>query len=85
MRVEQKIVMVYTILGLLSGFLTNYSHGVGLWLEVAIVAPFSLYFISLPFLAAIVRKKKTTVFYNSFLTFLLVWLTVWILLFNLGV
>jgi FtsH-binding integral membrane protein len=82
MKVEQKIVFAYTILGLFSGFLTNYLFMAGLGLIVATAAPFAIYFISLSFLAVFTKKKM--LFYNSFVTFLLVWLTVWILLYNLG-
>jgi hypothetical protein len=83
MKVEQKIVIVYTILGLISGFLTNYLFMAGLGLIVAVSTPFAVYFISLSLLTAFV-KKKTLLFYNSFVTFLLVWLTIWILLYSLG-
>jgi uncharacterized membrane protein required for colicin V production len=84
MKVEQKIILAYTILGLFSGFLTNYLSMAGLGLIVAVATSFAIYFISLPFLTAFVKTKKTLLFYNSFVTFLLVWLTIWILLYNLG-
>jgi hypothetical protein len=82
MKVEQKIVMIYTILGLISGFLTN--HIIGFGLLVATLIPFVFYFISFLLLTIFVKGKKTYLFYNSFVTFLLVWLTIWILLYNLG-
>ena len=81
MKVEQKIVMIYTFLGFVSGFLTNYTIGLGL--TIAFSIPFIIYFISLPFLTYLVKKRKIILFYNSFVTFILVWLTIWILLYNL--
>jgi|YelNatPaOPRAMG01_1025707.scaffolds.fasta_scaffold08474_6 hypothetical protein len=84
MKIEQKIIIAYTILGFCSGFLTNYLFISGLGLIFAIVAPFVIYFVSLLFLVVFVKKKKILLFYNSFVTFLLVWLTIWILLYNLG-
>ena len=81
MKVEQKIAMIYTLLGFVSGFLTNYTTGLSL--TIALSIPFIIYFISLPFLTHSVKKKKTILFYHSFMTFILVWLTIWILLYNL--
>jgi O-antigen/teichoic acid export membrane protein len=83
MKVEQKIVMVYTILGILSGFLTNYLFS-EFGLIVAISTSFAIYFLSFLLLVIFVKKKKIMLFYNSFMTFLLVWLTIWILLYNLS-
>ncbi|MEM5879437.1 MAG: hypothetical protein QXU74_03015 [Candidatus Aenigmatarchaeota archaeon] len=85
MKTEQKIVMIYTLLGLVSGFMTNYLHTLELNLIIAIAISFSIYFVTLPLLLISTKKKKTMLFYNSFVTFLLVWLTIWILLYNLGV
>jgi hypothetical protein len=81
MKVEQKIAMVYTVLGILSGFLTNYMIGFGL--TIAVLTPFIIYFISFPFLTFLVKKKRLMLFYNSFVTFVLVWVTIWILMYNL--
>ncbi|MEM7822432.1 MAG: hypothetical protein QXI23_03035 [Candidatus Aenigmatarchaeota archaeon] len=84
MRVEQKIVMVYTLLGLVSSFITNYLYTLGLNLMIVIALSLSIYFITLPLLLILTKNKKMIIFYNSFVTFILVWLTFWILLYNLG-
>ncbi|MEM5869848.1 MAG: hypothetical protein QXR09_01630 [Candidatus Aenigmatarchaeota archaeon] len=83
-RVEQKIVMVYTLLGLVSSFITNYLYTLGLNLMIVIALSLSIYFITLPLLLILTKNKKMIIFYNSFVTFILVWLTFWILLYNLG-
>ena len=83
MKVEQKIVFAYTILGTLLGFLTNYLFKSGVDLTIAIAIPFVVYFVSLLPLITLVKEKKSWLFYNSFITFLLIWLTVWILFYNL--
>ena len=83
MKVEQKIVFAYTILGILLGFLTNYLFKSGVDLTIATAIPFVVYFVSLLPLITLVKEKKSWLFYNSFITFILVWLTVWVLFYNL--
>ncbi|MEM5829799.1 MAG: hypothetical protein QW040_01445 [Candidatus Aenigmatarchaeota archaeon] len=83
MKIEQKIVGIYTILGLISGFIANHLHTTfGSIITLAI--SFAIYFISLPPFLIFV-KKKNVLLYNSSITFFLCWLTVWVLLYNLGV
>jgi len=83
LKVEQKIVFAYTILGILLGFLTNYLFKSGVDLTIATAIPFVVYFVSLLPLITLVKEKKSWLFYNSFITFILVWLTVWVLFYNL--
>jgi hypothetical protein len=83
MRVEQIVSLVYTLLGLLSSFLTNHLYSIGFGLVIAVVTSFAIYFASLPLLIAFVKDKKKTILLNSFITFLLIWLTMWILIYNL--
>lgn len=83
MRIEQKIVFAYTVLGVLLGFMTNYLLNAGVGLSIALSLPFVIYFVSLIPLITLVKEKKSWLFYNSFITFILVWLTVWVLFYNL--
>ncbi len=75
MNLDQKIAIIYSLLGVTAGFISNFFIG---WV------PLILYLISIPLLIKLERKKKFLwLFYNSFFTFVLVWFIVWILLFNL--
>lgn len=83
MKVEQKIVFAYTILGILLGFMTNYLLKMNVDLILALVLPFAVYFASLLPLMTLAKEKKSLLFYNSFITFILVWLTAWVLFYNI--
>jgi hypothetical protein len=75
MNLDQKIAIIYSLLGIASGFVSNFLIG---WI------PFIIYLASLPLLLRLERKKKFLwLFFNSFVTFLLVWILVWIILFNM--
>lgn len=80
MKLDQTITLIYTVVGVLSGFISSYFHN----LLLAVVIPLIIYVISLvPLLNSVKQKKKFWLFYNSFITFALVWMMVWILIFNL--
>jgi Mn2+/Fe2+ NRAMP family transporter len=84
MRIEQFIVLGYLFLGVSIGFVSNYFTKNNSALTFALTFPLFLYFVSLfPLLKFVRQKKKTWLFYNTFITFILVWLVVWILLYNL--
>jgi len=83
LKVEQKIVFAYTMLGVLLGFVTNYLLKINTSLSIALGLPPVVYFASLLPLTSLVKQKKSPLFFNSFVTFILVWLTVWILFYNL--
>jgi len=75
MNLDKKIAIIYSLLGIAAGFVSNFLIG---WI------PFVIYLASLPFLRRLDRKKKFLwLFYTSFVTFILVWILVWIMLFNL--
>jgi hypothetical protein len=63
--------------------MTNYLLNAGVGLSIALSLPFVIYFVSLIPLITLVKEKKSWLFYNSFITFILVWLTVWVLFYNL--
>lgn len=83
MRIEQKIVFVYMILGIFLGLVTNYLLKTGIDLIIAMSLPFLVYLSSLFPLISLVKQKKSLLLLNSFITFILVWPTVWILLYSL--
>jgi len=75
MNLDQKIAVIYSLLGITAGFVSRFLIG---WV------PIFFYLASLPLLLRLERKKKFLwLFYTSFITFLLVWILVWIMLFNL--
>lgn len=78
MKLEQKIAIIYTLVGIAAGFISNFFSKFG---YISLV----LYLISLPILVRFGERKKKFLwlFYNSFATFILIWLLVWIILFNL--
>lgn len=80
MKTEQKLVLIYLLLGILSGIISNQFT-----LVPAVIIPLAIYFISLIFFTRIIKMhmKKSKLFYESLFTFVLVWLVVWIFIFNL--
>jgi len=75
MNLDQKIAIIYSLLGIAAGFVSNFLIG---WV------PIFFYLASLPLLLRLERKKKfISLFFNSFVTFLLIWILVWVMLFNL--
>jgi hypothetical protein len=71
------------MLGIFLGFVTNYLLKINADLSVALGLPPVVYFASLLPLIGLVKQKKSVLFLNSFITFILVWLTVWILFYNI--
>ncbi len=79
MKLEQILTLAYSGLGLISGFISNYLKSITLGLGV----PIAIYIISYIILMKLVSyKKKSWLTANSLITFILVWLVVWIFLFN---
>jgi Mn2+/Fe2+ NRAMP family transporter len=84
MKIERFIALGYLFLGISFGVVSNYFTKSSSGLTFALSFPLFAYFISLlPLLKFVKQKKKTWLFYNSFITFFLIWLIVWILLYNL--
>jgi H+/Cl- antiporter ClcA len=83
-RIEKIITLVFLALGVLLGFVSNYFIKTFNNLNYALTIPLLVYFIAQsPFMKMVKEKKKRWIFYNSFLTFALVWILAWIFLFNL--
>ncbi len=83
MKIDQKVVAVYTVIGLLGGLISNYLMGTNVIL--ASVVPFAMCLSTLFPLVKLTKNesKKSRILFNGFFTFFLVWMTVWILLYNL--
>lgn len=87
MTIEQIIILIYACLGVGVGLISNFFTSTASPhqnLATALLVPLAVYFASLAFLLrTIQQKKKRWLVYNSFMTFILVWLVVWIFLFNI--
>ena len=84
MKTEKLLAFFYTVLGICAGIVSNFFTKIGYGLEINFIFPLIVYLISLFFLKRFVKqKKKGWLFSNTFITFILVWLVIWILLYNL--
>jgi len=83
-RIERTILFVFLTLGILIGFTSNYFNKALDNLAFALITPLVVYLAAqVPFMKFVKDKKKKWIFYNSFLTFFLIWIVVWILLHNM--
>jgi hypothetical protein len=83
-RIERTILFVFLALGILVGFISNYLIKSLNSLTLALLTPLVFYLIAQsPFMRFVKDKKKRWIFYNSFLTFFLIWIVVWIFLYNI--
>ncbi len=86
LKIEQKIVLAYFILGaavaIVSNFFSSLSPVNNLF--VALLFPLAVYAVALFILIKTVRHKKMkSLMYNSFLSYFLIWIVIWVLLYNL--
>ena len=82
MKLEQKLVLIYLAIGIVTGVLSNYLYE-KMGLALAVAAPLVIYAISIAAFLNIVKDRKVkSVVINSFVTFILFWLVIWIFLFN---
>ena len=82
MKLEQKLVLIYLVIGIVMGVLSNYLYK-NMGLAVGVITPFVDYAISIAAFLNIVKERKVkSVVINSFVTFILFWLVIWIFLFN---
>ncbi len=80
-KLEQKLVAVFSLLGAMSGYVSNYLSYNEFY---PFVATGLIYGASLLVASAMSRKdKKNIVVSNSLITFLLVWIVVWTFLYNI--
>jgi len=83
MKVDQVIVGIYLLMGFFAGYLSDYFVKLNN-LTVSLLLPLLIYVVSQPVLLKMVKqKKKRWLVSNSFSTFFLVWILVWITLNNL--
>lgn len=87
LKTEQKIVLIYSILGasvaLTSSFFTSSLSPVNN-LFIAFLFPVLIYLVALGILLKTVKHKRVkSLLYNSFMSYFLLWLVIWILLYNL--
>lgn len=83
MKIDQKIVLIYLILGIILGYFSYY-FSINSNLLIALIFPFVIFCIALfPLFKLVREKKKKWLIWNSFITFVLVWILVWLTLFNM--
>jgi len=83
MKIDQVVVGVYLIMGFFAGCISDYFVKQNN-LTISLILPLLIYFVSQPVLLKMVKqKKKKWLISNSFSTFFLVWILVWITLHNL--
>ena len=82
MLLEQKIVIVYLFVGIVCGLLSNYLTSINL--ALALLVPVACYFVTLFPLIKIVKERRFRMLIsNSLITFFLVWIMIWVFLYNL--
>jgi uncharacterized PurR-regulated membrane protein YhhQ (DUF165 family) len=80
MKLEKKMTIIFSCLGILSGFVSNFFTD----FTFSISLPLLIYFVIQFFMTRIYKYKKIrNIIYTSFMSFVLVWLLTWIILFNL--
>ncbi len=80
MKTDQIVVLVFLILGAVSGVISAYIKNTAL----AGLVPLVLYAAANVLFTKFIKSKRLKlIFLNSFATFFPVWLIVWIFLFNL--
>jgi len=78
MKTERIVILSFSVLGVMAGILSSY-------LEVLLAMPLAIfiYIMSiLPSLKFFVGKKRKWLIQNSLITFILMWILVWVLLFT---
>ena len=81
-KFDQKLVGIYSIMGTVCGFISNYLTATNL--SYSLMIPLGVYALSaVPLLRMTKEHKTQKVVSNSILTFLLVWIMVWVFLYNI--
>lgn len=82
MKLEQKIVAAYLLVGFVCGILSNYLASINL--TYALLVPLGIYFVTLVPLVKVIKERRFRMLIsNSLVTFFLVWVMVWVFLYNL--
>ena len=80
MNLEQKLALIYTFLGAVTGYVSSIFNS----LQFAVLTPIIIYIISFVFLLRFCKQKKLSwLIPNTLIVFILIWLMVWILSCNL--
>lgn len=80
MNLEQKLISIFSLLGIVSGFISNYFR----IFSLSLILPLVIYCLVFLILTKFIKEKKIKwMITNSLITFILVWLVVWIFLFNI--
>ena len=83
MKAEQIIASAYAGLGIIFGFLSNFVTGSIGNVYLAFILPIVFYIVTSPLLFKMAKgKKRNVMISNSLITFLCVWIVVWIILYN---
>jgi len=78
MKIERIVILVFTTLGVIAGIISSYLDSVS-----AIIVSLAILFVPVTIITRFFSGKKNQWFIqNSIITFVLVWLTVWILLYT---
>ena len=81
MKIERLVIVSFTTLGIVCGVVSSWFGD----LILGIIIPFIVYIVLSGIMLKFVKsKKKQWLISNSFITFVLMWLVVWISIFNLG-
>lgn len=81
MKIEKLSASLYSVLGILSGFISDYFS----FSFVPLILPLIIFVGSMYFILKKFKPNKRKKFVaENFLTFVLFWVVVWILLFNSG-
>ena len=79
MKLSQSLTLIYLGLGIVAGYISNYLQN----LVFSILAASTIYLISyLILIKGVKHKKKEWLLSNTITLFILVWLLVWIFLFQ---
>jgi len=79
MNQDQITVIIFSALGAMAGIISNLFAGF-----LSFLIPLIVYFVACYSLIRSSKSKKTSLILNSLVTFILVWLLVWIFLYNSG-
>jgi len=80
MKIERLVIILFTIAGVVGGIASDLLADLILSAAIPLVVYVALLTVMLKFFE---KKKRKWLIYNSLTTFILIWLVVWILLYNL--
>ncbi len=82
MNLEKILTTIFLVFGIFSGVISNYFTNLTLSVSIPLLIYFVIQILLMRFYN-IKRLKK--LIYTNFMTFVLIWLVTWILLFNLNI